>query len=114
MCAYMQNDVLRVPIFQFFTCLLRHVLGVLCVKLLGLCVLYAFCALYALSKPYVQHCWLQKRASGQKGTDGSQRNIYCSSGVLANRSRGALASAARTPLERKFFRLQNQVKTMKL
>ena len=47
MCARVQNDVLRVvrvllvPVFQFFTCLWRHVLGVLgvlCV-LLGLCLL---------------------------------------------------------------------------
>ena len=32
MCAGVQNDVLRVlpvPVFQFFTCLWRHVLGVL-------------------------------------------------------------------------------------
>ena len=46
MCAHMQNDVLhvlRVAVFQFFTCLSRQVLGVLgvlCV-VLGLCVLYA-------------------------------------------------------------------------
>ena len=59
MCARVQNDVLgvlRVPVFQFFTCLWRHVLGVLgvlCV-LLGLYVLYALCALYAFSKPYAQ------------------------------------------------------------
>ena len=45
MCARLQDDVLRVlhvPVFQFFTYLWRHVLGVrgvLCV-LLGLCMLY--------------------------------------------------------------------------
>ena len=49
MCACLQNDVLRVlrvPVFQFFTCLWRHVLGVLGVlgMLLGLCVLYVLCA----------------------------------------------------------------------
>ena len=40
--------------------------------------------------------------------------MYCSSGVVANRSRGALAALARALLEGKFFGLQNQVKTMKL
>ena len=81
MWARVQTDVLRVlrvPVFQFCTCLWRHVFGVLrvlCV-LLGLCVLCALCALYAFSKPYVQHRWPQKRASGQKRTDGRQRNIY--------------------------------------
>ena len=84
MCARVQSDVLRVlrvlrgPVFQFCTCLWRHVFGVLrvlCV-LLGLYVLYALCALYALSKPYVQHRGPQKRASGQKRTDGSQRNMH--------------------------------------
>ena len=83
MCARVQSDVLRVlrvlrgPVFQFCTCLWRHVFGVLCVLcvLLGLYVLYALCALYAFSKPYVQHRGPQKRASGQKRTDGSQRNI---------------------------------------
>ena len=83
MCARVQSDVLRVlrvlrgPVFQFCTCLWRHVFGVLrvlCV-LLGLYVLYALCELYAFSKPYVQHRGPQKRASGQKRTDGSQRNI---------------------------------------
>ena len=80
MCARVQSDVLRVLrvlVFQFSTCLLRHVfgvLGVLCV-LLGLCVLCALCALYAFSKLYVQHRGPQKRASGQKHTDGRQRNI---------------------------------------
>ena len=82
MCARVQSDVLRVlrvlrgPVFQFCTCLWRHVFGVLrvlCV-LLGLYVLYALCALYAFSKPYVQHRGPQKRASGQKRTDGSQTN----------------------------------------
>ena len=82
MCARVQTDVLhvlrvlRVPAFQFCTCLWRRVFGVLrvlCV-LLGLYVLYALCALYAFSKAYVQHCWPQKRASGQKRTDGRQRN----------------------------------------
>ena len=82
MCARAQNDVLRVlrvTVFQIFTCLWRHVLGVLgvlCV-ILGLCVLYAYCALYAFSKPDVQRRWLQKRASGQKRGDGSQRNMLC-------------------------------------
>ena len=78
MCARVQTDVLRVPIFQFCTCLWRRVFGVLrvvCV-LLGLYVLYALCALYAFSKPYVQHRWPQKRACGQKRTDGRQRNMY--------------------------------------
>ena len=84
MCARVQSDVMRVvrvlrgPVFQFCTCLWRHVfvmLRVLCV-LLGLSVLYALCALYPFSKPYVQHRGPQKRASGQKRTDGSQRNIY--------------------------------------
>ena len=98
MCARVQSDVLRVlrvlrgPVFQFCTCLWRHVFGVLrvlCVLrgpvfqlctclwrlvfgvlrvlcvLLGLYVLYALCALYAFSKTYVQHCGPQKRASGQ-------------------------------------------------
>ena len=83
MCARVQSDVLRVlrvlrgPVFQFCTCLWRHVVGVLrvlCV-LLGLYVLYALCALYAFSKPYAQHRGPQKRASGQKRTDGSQRNM---------------------------------------
>ena len=83
MCARVQSDVLRVlrvlrgPVFQLCTCLWRHVFGVLrvlCV-LLGLYVLYVLCALYAFSKPYVQHRGPQKRASGQKRTDGSQRNI---------------------------------------
>ena len=83
MCARVQSDVLRVlrvlrgPVFQFCTCLWRHVFGVLrvlCV-LLGLYVLYALCALYAFSKAYVQHRGPQKRASGQKRTDGSQRNM---------------------------------------
>ena len=86
MCARVQTDVLRVlrvlrvPVFQFCTCLWRHVFGVLrvlCV-LLGLCVLCALCALYAFSKPYVQHHWPRKRASGQKRTDGRQRNIFFS------------------------------------
>ena len=85
MCARVQSDVLRVlrilrgPVFQFCTCLWRHVFGVLrvlCV-LLGLYVLYALCALYAFSKPYVQHRGPQKRASGQKRTGGSQRNMHC-------------------------------------
>ena len=52
--------------FQFFTFLWRHVLGVLgflCVEL-GLYVLCMVCALYAFSKPYVQHRWLQKCTSG--------------------------------------------------
>ena len=73
MCTRVQSDVLRVPVFSFCTCLWRHVFGVLrvlCV-LLGLYVLDALCALYALSKPYVQHRGPQKRASGQKRTDGS-------------------------------------------
>ena len=83
MCARVQSDVPRVlrvlrgPVFQFCTCLWRHVFGVLrvlCV-LLGMYVLYALCALYAFSKPYVQHCGPQKRASGQKRTDGSQGNM---------------------------------------
>ena len=83
MCTHVQSDVLRVVrvlrvrVFQFCTCLWRHVfgvLGVLCV-LLGLCVMCALCALYAFSKPPVQHCWPQKRASGQKRADGRQRNI---------------------------------------
>ena len=81
MCV--QNDVLRVlrvlrvPIFQFLTCLRRQVVGVLGVLCVfpSVCVLYAFCALYAFSKPYVQHRWLQKRASGQNCTDGSQTNM---------------------------------------
>ena len=74
--------VLRVPVFQFCTCLWRHVLGVLgvlCV-LLGVCVLCALCALYAFSKPYVQHRWPQKRASGQKYIDGRQRNMRTHNG----------------------------------
>ena len=84
MCARVQSDVLRVlrvlrgPVFQFCTCLWRLVFGVLrvlCV-LLGQYVLYALCALYAFSKSYVQHRGPQKRASGQKRTDGSQRNIH--------------------------------------
>ena len=80
MCARVPTDVLRVlrvPVFQFCTCLWRRVFGVLrvlCV-LLGLCVLCALCALYAFSKPYVQNRWPQKRASGQKRTDGRQRNM---------------------------------------
>ena len=80
MCARVQSNVLRVlrvPVFQFCTCLWRYVFGVLrvlCV-LLVLYVLYALCALYAFSKPYVQHPGPQKRASGQKGTDGRQRNM---------------------------------------
>ena len=83
MCARVQTDVLRVLrvvrvlVFQFCTCLWKRVFGVLrvlCV-LLGLYVLYALCALYAFSKPYVQHRWLQKRASGQRHTDGRQRNM---------------------------------------
>ena len=83
MCARVQSDVLRVvrvlrvPVFQFCTCLWRHVFGVLrvlCV-LLALYVLYALCALYAFSKPYVQHRGPQKRASGQKRTNGRQRNM---------------------------------------
>ena len=48
----------------------------------GLCsACYAFCACYlvsvccAFSKPHVQHRWPQKRASGQKPTDGRQKNI---------------------------------------
>ena len=47
--------------------------------------------------------------------------MYCSSGVLANRSSGVVAALQRrsldvatTPLEGKFFGLQNQVKTVKL
>ena len=84
MCARVQTDVvrclrvLRVPVFQFCTCLWRHVLGVLgvlCV-FLGPCVLCSLCALYAFSKPHVQHRLPQKRTSGQKRTDGRQRNIY--------------------------------------
>ena len=86
MCARVQNDVLhilrvlRVSVFQLFTCLCKHLLGVLGVRcvLLGLCVLYVPCALYAFSKPYVQHRGLQKHASGQKHTDGSQRNMHIS------------------------------------
>ena len=83
MCARVQSDVLRVlrvlrvSVFEFCTCLWRHVFGVLhvlCV-LLDLSVLYALCALCAFSKPYVQHRGPQKRASGQKRTDGRQRNI---------------------------------------
>ena len=83
MCARVQSDVLRVlrvlrgPVFQFCTCLWRHVFGVLrvlCV-LLGLYVLYALCAHHAFSKAYVPHRGPQKRASGQKRTDGSQRNM---------------------------------------
>ena len=89
MCARVQSDVLRVqrvlrgPVFQFCTCLWRHVFGVLSVLcvLLGLYVLYALCVLYAFSKPYVQHRGPQKRASGQKRTDGSQRNMPMSPGV---------------------------------
>ena len=78
MCARVQTDVvrvLRVPVFQFSTCLWRHVFGVLG----GLCVLLclcALCALYAFSKPYVQHRWPQKRAYGQKPTDGRRGNIH--------------------------------------
>ena len=83
MCARVQSDLLRVlrvlrgPVFQFCTCLWRHVFGVLRVlcALLGLYVLYALCALYAFSKPYVQHRGPQKRAFGQKRTDGGQRNM---------------------------------------
>ena len=81
MTARVRSDVLRVlrgPVFQFYTCLWRHVFGVLrvlCV-LLGLYVLYALCAVYAFSKPYVQHRGPQKRVSGQKRTDGSQRNMH--------------------------------------
>ena len=84
MYARVQSDVLRVlrvlrfPVFQFCTCLSRHVFGVLRVLclLLGLCVLCALCALYAFSKPYVQHRGPRKRASGQKRTDGRQRNMH--------------------------------------
>ena len=89
MCARVQTDVLRVrrvPVFQFCTCLWRHmfgVLGVMCL-LLGLCVLCALRALYAFSKPYVQHRWPQKRASGQKRTDGRQRNMITQTTGVAN------------------------------
>ena len=76
MCTRMQNDMLcvlcllRGPVFQFVTCLWRHVLGVLGV----VCVLLGLCVLSAFSNTYAEHCWLQKRASGQRRTDGRQRN----------------------------------------
>ena len=45
-------------------------------------------------------------------------HIYCSSGVLVNRSSGVLATLARTSLERRenenFLDSKNQVKTVKL
>ena len=84
MCAHVQTNVLRVlrvlrvPVVQFCTRLWRRVFGVLrllCV-LLGLCVLCALCALYTFSKPYVQHPWPQKRASGQERTDGRVWHAY--------------------------------------
>ena len=39
------------------------------------CARCARCALYAFSKPYVQHSWPQKHASGEKRTNGRHRNM---------------------------------------
>ena len=137
MCACVQSDVLRVlrvlrgPVFQICTCLWRHVFGVLrvlCV-LLGLYVWYALWALYAFSKPYVQHCGPQKRASGQKRTDGSQRNIQhvlfrypqqwgavfgdLAAGVMGGHARTAcLLTAEKVKIQ--LDQLQSRISSMKL